>query len=129
MAEDREQFERRLFSTFVKEARAHLEAMAGLLAALEREPVRADLLAELLRRVHSMKGAADAVEQQQAALVCRALEQAVHKARRGECLADAGFFSLMRQGSQALETGLASVADGGSFTIPLQFLESMRKLT
>jgi two-component system chemotaxis sensor kinase CheA len=129
MADDRAQFQARLFGTFLKEAAVHRAAIPGLLGKLEAEPGSEDAAQELLREIHSLKGAAGAVEQEEAAFLCRSLEQAVVKVRRGERAADAAFFDAFRLGLALLDDGLAEVARGGKFAISLQFLESMRKLT
>ena len=136
MAEDRAQFQARLFGTFVKEAAVHLAAMPVLLDRLEQEPGGgeggdaggSDAARDLLREIHSLKGAAGAVEQSQVEFLCRALEQLAAKLVRGECAADATFLEAFRSGLALLGDGLAQLTHGGTFTVSLQFLQSMRKL-
>ena len=128
MAEEPAQFQQRLFGTFFREAQVHIDAATGLLEKLGQEPGSDAILYDLVRSVHSLKGAASAVELEDAAFVGRALEQILQKVRRGECKADAAFHALFRQGLELLETGLAELANGGKFTVSLQFLESVRKL-
>lgn len=129
MADDRAQFQAHLFGTFLKEAAMHRAAVPGLLGKLEQAPEADDVAQELLREIHSLKGAAGAVGQEQIEFLCRSLEQVIIKARRGEHAIDAAFFEAFRQGLSLLDGGLAAIADGGRFTISLQFLESVRKLT
>ena len=129
MAEDNEQFRQRLFNTFLKEADAQVLAISALLARPDDERGQEDVLTDLLRKIHSLKGAAGAVGQHQVELLCRSLEQVLHKVVRGERQADAEVFACLRHGIALLEDGLPGIAGGGSFTISLQFLESVRKLT
>ena len=129
MAEDSAHFRQRLFDTFVKEAQGHMAAMPALLDKLERDAGATGTLHDLLREIHSLKGAASAVEQDDVAFLCRLLEQRLHQVLRGDKAVDASFCELFRQGGALLDTGLPEVASGGKFIISLQFLESMRKLT
>lgn len=128
MAEESGEFQQRLFGTFLKEAQIHMAEVAGLLEKLGREPGSDAILYDLIRSVHSLKGAASAVELEDVAFVGRSLEQILQRVRRGECKADAAFHALFRQGLELLETGLAELANGGKFTISLQFFDSVRKL-
>ncbi|HEX7642488.1 MAG TPA: Hpt domain-containing protein [Burkholderiaceae bacterium] len=128
MTEDLAHFQQRLFGTFLKEAQVHIASASALLGELERDPDRGPVLYDLLRAIHSLKGAANAVEQEDAAFLCRSLEQVLHKVQRGERQVDPDFHELFRQGLALLQAGLAALADGGKFTISLQFLESVRKL-
>jgi len=129
MADDSLQFQTRLFGTFLKEAQGHVAEISTLLDSLEKTPGQADTMRDLLREVHSLKGAAGAVEQSQVEFLCRSLEQATIKVQRGERAADAIFFEVFRHGLQLLESGLAEVSRGGTFTVSLHFLENVRKLT
>ena len=106
-----------------------MAAMPDLLGRLEQNAGDIGALHDLLREIHSLKGAASAVEQDDAAFVCRLLEQRVRKAQCGDKAIDTGFFELFRQGLDLLHAGLSEAARGGKFTISLQFLESVRKLT
>jgi|GEM_PF-4898864 len=128
MAEDRDHFRKRLFDTFIKEAQLHMAAVPALLGKLQQNASDAAALQNLLREIHSLKGAASAVEQDDVAFVCRVLEQRVHKALRGDKAVDASFFELFQQGLDLLDTGLPAVTRDGQFIISLQFLGSVRKL-
>lgn len=128
MADDPIQFQARLFATFLKEAQVHVTAISGLLDTFAQASGESEVARDLLREVHSLKGAAGAVGQNQVEFLCRSLEQALIKVQRGERAADAPFFEVFRHGLHLLESGLADIVRGDTFTISLQFLESMRKL-
>jgi two-component system chemotaxis sensor kinase CheA len=129
MTGDPTHFQRLLFDIFVKEAQTHLAAMPPLLGKLQQDAADKVALHDLLREIHSLKGAASAVEQDDVAFVCRLLEQRAYRARQGEKAIDTDFFGLLHQGLDLLHAGLPEVARGGKLTIPLQFLESVRNLT
>lgn len=128
MAEDRDHFRKRLFDTFIKEAQLHMAAAPAFLGKLQQNASDAAALQNLLREIHSLKGAASAVEQDDVAFVCRVLEQLIHKALRGDKAVDASFFELFQQGLDLLDTGLPAITRDGQFIISLQFLDSVRKL-
>ena len=128
MADDLTQFQSRLFGTFLREAAGHVGAMPGLLAILEQNPGQAEAARDLFREIHSLKGAAGAAEQEVVEFLCQSLEQILIKIQRGDLVIGAGFFVVFYHGHALLEEGLAGLARGCKFTIPLQFLESVRKL-
>lgn len=129
MADDREQFAARLFGTFLKEAAGHVVVLKQLLADLEQTPVVGDASAALFREVHSLKGAAGAVEAGEVEFLCQSLEQLLVKAQRREVAMNAVFFDIFRQSGALFDTGLPALGRGEKFMIPLHFFESMRKLT
>src|SRR5579871_4560079 len=129
MADDRSQFAARLFNTFLKEASGHVAAIEVLLTRLEQEPHRQELLAELTREVHSLKGAAGAVEQSEVEFLSRSLEQVLIQMQRNGKAPEGMFFDVFRQAKAVFDAGLPALGQGGKFVIPLQFLESARKLT
>lgn len=128
MADDRDQFAARLFGTFLKEAAGHLAMLTPLLRDLEQAPVAGETADTLFRKVHSLKGAAGAVEAQEVEFLCQSLEQLLVKAQRRDLPMNADFFEIFHQALAVLDSGLSGLARGQKFMIPLHFLESMRKL-
>jgi len=57
-----DQMMRRLMETFKAEAEEHIQRITQLILALERGEVNQEMLEELFREAHSLKGAARAVE-------------------------------------------------------------------
>jgi len=128
MADDPTPFRSRLFATFLREAEGHVAAMPDLLGALEQDPNQTEAARNLAREVHSLKGAAGAVGQRQVEFLCQSLEQILIKIQRGELAIGPNFFDVFYHGYALLKQSLTELADGGKFTIPLQFLEGLRKL-
>ncbi|MBU5637621.1 response regulator [Geomonas sp. Red69] len=76
-----------LLETFELEAREHLGELSTLLISLEREPEAAErvrLLEAIFRRVHTLKGAAHAVNLPDVALACQRLEDVLADLKRGD---------------------------------------------
>jgi len=65
------EFQKRILATFREEAEEHLSEIIGELIALEkaRGTNGGPLTEQIYRRIHSLKGAARAVDQQEIALV------------------------------------------------------------
>ncbi|MBU5614076.1 hybrid sensor histidine kinase/response regulator [Geomonas azotofigens] len=76
-----------LLATFEQEAREHLGELSSLLLALERDPEAAErghLLESVFRRVHTLKGAAHAVNLPDVAFACQRLEDMLADLKRGD---------------------------------------------
>uniref|UniRef100_UPI002FCDC9C9 Hpt domain-containing protein n=1 Tax=Duganella sp. S19_KUP01_CR8 TaxID=3025502 RepID=UPI002FCDC9C9 len=98
MATDDERFLQRLLATFRLEADEHVGAMSALVLELERpgDPARAAGLVEtLFREVHSLKGAARAVNLADIEAVCQALESVLALLKRAQRAPPAPMFELL----------------------------------
>lgn len=76
MPDDKSEFLRKLLVTFRTEAGEHLEAMSSALLALEAATAnrRAEIVEQIFREAHSLKGAARAVNFSDVEQICHALE-------------------------------------------------------
>lgn len=86
---DREALARRLMSTFLAEAEEHVHAIDRNVLALERATgpgQRAEILSELFRTVHSLKGAARAVDVRAIESACHHLEEIISSERAGSAV-------------------------------------------
>ncbi|MBV6321240.1 response regulator [Duganella violaceipulchra] len=122
MATDDERFLQRLLATFRLEADEHLGAMSALVLELERpnapnepnEPARAAGLVEtLFREVHSLKGAARAVNLADIEAVCQALESVLALLKRAQCAPPAPMFELLYRTIDVLR----GLLDGGEYEL------------
>jgi two-component system, chemotaxis family, sensor kinase CheA len=130
MMEGKQDFMTRLQATFRREAVTHTGAMKALLDDMRHEPEenRLQLLQTLIREVHSLKGAASAVEQNAIEYLTRSLEQVLFKLQRGDIMLSAVFFELFHASIALIEEGVKEDAEGKEFTVPLHFFEDLRKL-
>ena len=69
-----EAFRARLLETFREEADEYLEAITGGLLELEKGGLEPELVESVYRRIHSLKGAARAVNLREIESVCQNLE-------------------------------------------------------
>lgn len=92
---DNEKLLKELLHTFRLEAEEHLGALSSLLIELERESEPAGqkrLVESAFRRIHTLKGAAHAVNRVDVALVCQELESLFADLKRGDLQLDLPLF-------------------------------------
>lgn len=85
----------KLMATFQVEAEELLSALSSLLLALEKEPEggeRQRLVESLYRKMHTLKGAAQAVNLLEVGEICQSLESLLAALKRGEIALDDGLF-------------------------------------
>ncbi|BCG47101.1 Signal transduction histidine kinase CheA [Citrifermentans bremense] len=107
---DTEALMRELLDTFELEAQEHVGALATLLVALERENEegeQARLVETVLRRVHTLKGAAHAVNLVAVAQGCQELETLLASLKRGELALDLDLFDRLHRDIDAVASGIA----------------------
>lgn len=115
MATDDERFLQRLLATFRLEADEHIGAMSALVLELEQPggPARAaELVETLFREVHSLKGAARAVNLGDIEAVCQALESVLALLKREHSAPPAPLFELLYRTIDALRGLLDGVVGG-----------------
>ncbi len=111
MAKKNDDFLKKLLATFRIEADEHLKAMAAGLLELEQAPARerwAQIVEQVFREAHSLKGAARAVNLTQVESVCQSLESvfAVWKGAQGATVARP-LFDLLHEALDVLSALLA----------------------
>jgi len=98
-------FLRELLSTFVAEAQEHLDAATNRLLSLERGLEGAEAFqhwADVFRELHSLKGAARAMNLEQIESVAHRLETLFGRARNGETRPTPAFYNLVYRALDAL---------------------------
>ena len=97
---DQEALLKELLATFAMEAQEHLDALSSHLLALEREEEEAGrqrLLEGVFRRMHTLKGAAHAVNLSDVAHDCQELEEVLAGLKRGEAELGVEVFDLLHR--------------------------------
>jgi two-component system, chemotaxis family, sensor kinase CheA len=97
---DSETLMRELLETFRLEAQDHLDALGSLLVELEREESSAQrrpLVEHIFRRMHTLKGAAHAVNLVDVAKRCQDLESLLSDLKRGDLALDLGLFDRLHR--------------------------------
>jgi two-component system, chemotaxis family, sensor kinase CheA len=108
----------RLLATFAVEAGERLKVMSAILldlARIDADEPRAQLIETLFREVHSLKGAARAVNQADIEEICQTLESALAAAKRN---ASALSPALLEMFDGQLDALIALVADNQSSGAP-----------
>lgn len=111
-----EDFLRELLSTFVAEAMEHLDATSNHLLDLEKGSEGAEAAhrwADVFREIHSLKGAARAMNLERVESVAHRLETLFGRARNGEITPTPAFFTLVYH---ALDVLCALVREAGGLT-------------
>ena len=137
MDQKTQEFLKRLRATFKVEAAEHLGALSSGLVELEKPSAaenRGNLLEQVFREMHSLKGAARAVNATEMETLCHSLESVFSAWKRKEIAPSVPLFDLLHRAANALEEILASLdaersaVEASSLTAPLiQALENARK--
>lgn len=117
-------FRARLLAAFQVEHKDHLEAVRAMLDQLEEagwSPASIDAV-ELHRRIHSLKGAARAVDLRHIEALAHRLETVIDRHHRGERSIDAGIAHVLRSALDSIEDTAAAVDRGGSGELPANIL-------
>lgn len=94
--------------SFLSEARANLSAMNAALLRAEKDPERRDLVDEIFRAAHNIKGMVAMMRREQAAALCHALEDALDAVRGGRLPLQEAAGVLFRS-FDALDEAIAAV--------------------
>lgn len=130
MSEENDIFLARLRTTFRLEVVAHLAAARRLVDALECRQSEGDAVAplrELIREVHSLKGAAGAVEHGELEYLCRSLEQVLFRLQRKEIQYSPPLFAMLHQSHAVIERIILRDNEVGSLS-PAGFYDDIRKI-
>ncbi len=115
MVDKNDDFLKRLLATFKLEADEHIKAMAAGLLDLEKMPDgerQAEIIENIFRDAHSLKGAARAVNLTDIESVCHSLESVFSALKRKKLAHAPPLFDLLYQAIDALNGLLAPQAAG-----------------
>ncbi len=104
-----EQFLAALRAAFAIEAAEHLEGLASGLIELEKldsDAARAPIVEVVYREIHSLKGAARAVDNTPIETICQALENLLAAWKRGQIVVSPELFDALHQASDAAAQAL-----------------------
>ncbi|MEO8856260.1 MAG: response regulator [Burkholderiaceae bacterium] len=124
-----DEFLLQLRATFMVEAREHGQSLSRGLLQLEKpidERTRSGLVEAVFRTVHSLKGAARAVEQSDIEAICQALEDVFAGWRREPVVPRAETMDLLYRALDTIE-GLLAGPDGGVAAASPAKLMALRK--
>lgn len=105
MAEQSDNFLKKLLGTFRAEADEHLKAVSSGLLELEKTPAgtrQVEIVEKVFREAHSLKGAARAVNLTEVESVCQSMESVFAALKSHEIAASSSLFDLLHQSVDAL---------------------------
>lgn len=112
MGSKEEKFLKKLLATFKEEAVEHTKVISTGLFDLEKKPgaeARDNIIEMVFREVHSLKGAARSVNQNDIETMCSALETVFDSLKRRKILLSPGMLELLFQASNFLSELLQSI--------------------
>ncbi|MEI6309191.1 MAG: Hpt domain-containing protein, partial [bacterium] len=115
-----EDFLAKLRETFQVEAEEHLQAIADALLRLEQSPPPAEtasLVEQAFREMHSLKGAARAVNLGEAATLCQSMETTLASWKKGEISPEPSLFDQLHRGLDQVRSLLA-IAPSARESVP-----------
>lgn len=116
---------RQLRATFKMEAKEHIQAMNRVLLALEDDPPeeeRAELLKEIFREAHSLKGSAGAADVPEIEGVAHRLESVFSVAKSGDLELTSDLCDVLYEGIDAAEVIVATTLEGEAHGLDLPAL-------
>ena len=116
-----------LMATFADEAREQLQAINDKLLLLEKAEdaeERGNLLTEIFREAHSLKGAARAVDLDDVESVAHRLESIFGKVQNGELAPDAVLFDLVYKGLDVIASIIEAAATGADAGVDVTALNA-----
>ncbi|MEK7719313.1 MAG: ATP-binding protein, partial [Bacteroidota bacterium] len=110
MAKSQDDFLRELLADFKIEAAEHQHVIAECMLLLEKQPPPGEyqkIVETTFRELHSLKGAARAVNQGDIERLCQAMEGVFHQLKEGRALLTPTLFDLLFNGADVLNTLLS----------------------
>ena len=132
MSEEEEKFLVRLHGTFCREVLMHAQTMRSLLEQMQATHGIGDcapLLRQLLRAVHSLKGAAGAVNQSELEYLSHTLEQALARLQRGDKQISEVFLALLRRSTVLIEQIAQSNSTATAPVVPPRLIDEIHRYT
>lgn len=126
-----QEFLKRLKETFRTEADEHLRAISAGLFELEKtvsSEGRIEIVEEIFRRSHSLKGAARAVNLQDVESICQSLESVLARAKRGEIELTPDLSELFHETVEALNRLILNLEEDPSGAERTRIRELKRQL-
>lgn len=117
MTKQNDDFLKKLLATFKVEADEHLKAISAGLLELEKMPAgerQAEIIEQVFREAHSLKGAARAVNLTEIESVCHALESVFAALKNGQLADSQSLFDLLQEAIDAVGALLSTEGTAAS---------------
>lgn len=100
--------------TFLEEAREHLNRLEKGLLSLESDPGNSDVLADIFRSAHTLKGMSATMGFDSVAELTHEMENVLQKLRSGETKPSTAIVDMVFKCVDALNTMICNIAEGGN---------------
>jgi two-component system, chemotaxis family, sensor kinase CheA len=97
---------------FVSEAREHLQSFNESLLALEKSPSSMDVIQEIFRSAHTLKGMSASMGYSDMEKLCHRMENQLDRVRNGQLSFDTGLATLLFQALDTLELMIDRIQSG-----------------
>jgi two-component system chemotaxis sensor kinase CheA len=97
---------------FVSEAREHLQSFNESLLALEKSPSSMDVIQEIFRSAHTLKGMSASMGFHDMEKLCHRMENQLDRVRNGQLAFDSGLATLLFQALDTLEIMIDRIQSG-----------------
>lgn len=97
---------------FVSEAREHLQSFNESLLALEKSPSSMDVIQEIFRSAHTLKGMSASMGYSDMEKLCHRMENQLDRVRNGQLSFDSGLATLLFQALDTLEIMIDRIHSG-----------------
>ena len=105
---------------FLREAQEHLQSLQTKLLVLEKEPGNGELIHELLRNAHTLKGSARMLGFEEISVVGHRMEDFLKEMEDGERAVDSASIDLLLQGTDAICRMTEALAAGKESPIDIE---------
>ena len=114
---------------YISEAREYLSQISELLLSLERMPDNKDIIREIYRLMHSLKGSSATMGYSSIELLAHEAENLLSLVRDGKIQVNSDLIDLLLSVVDSLNDAVNQVAEGMDPSIPDELLNQIRKLT
>lgn len=107
---------------FLEEAREHLQKLNESLLALESYPDSREILDEIFRSAHTLKGMSATMGYNHVAELTHQMENVLHKLRSGTIETTPACLDILFKCLDTLDTMVSNISDGGDGSLPIDHL-------
>ncbi|MRG85379.1 chemotaxis protein CheA [Salinibacillus xinjiangensis] len=112
---------------FIDESKEHIQNINDQLLLLEKDPNNLDLVNEIFRSAHTLKGMAATMGYEDLADLTHKLENVLDKVRNNEIIIDSNMLDVVLEAVEGLEEMTLSIAEGGDGKKDVQAIVSELK--
>lgn len=114
---------------YISDMREHLSNMDRCFVDLEQDPENADLINEIFRAAHTIKGNSATMEYHKVAALAHDMENLLDKIRNKEMTIDKEIMDVLFEGFDAMESMIDAIADDEEELDPKDIIEKIKQIS